>query len=29
LLLASDAGSYLNGVILPVDYGHVVRISST
>lgn len=29
LLLASDAGSYLNGVILPVDYGHVVRISFT
>jgi NAD(P)-dependent dehydrogenase (short-subunit alcohol dehydrogenase family) len=29
LLLASDAGSYLNGVILPVDYGHVVRMSST
>lgn len=29
LLLASDAGSYLNGVILPVDYGHVIRISFT
>lgn len=29
LLLLSDAGSYLNGVILPVDYGHVVRISFT
>jgi NAD(P)-dependent dehydrogenase (short-subunit alcohol dehydrogenase family) len=29
LLLASEAGSYLNGVILPVDYGHVVRISFT
>lgn len=27
LLLLSDAGSYLNGVILPVDYGHVARIS--
>ncbi len=29
LLLTSEAGSYLNGVILPVDYGHVVRISVT
>jgi NAD(P)-dependent dehydrogenase (short-subunit alcohol dehydrogenase family) len=29
LLLVSEAGSYLNGVILPVDYGHVVRISMT
>lgn len=29
LLLASDAGSYINGAILPVDYGHVVRISMT
>jgi NAD(P)-dependent dehydrogenase (short-subunit alcohol dehydrogenase family) len=29
LLLASEAGSYMNGVILPVDYGHVVRISNT
>ena len=29
LLLTSEAGSYLNGVILPVDYGHVVRISMT
>lgn len=27
LLLASDAGSYMNGAIVPVDYGHVVRIS--
>jgi len=29
LLLTSEAGSYLNGVVLPVDYGHVVRISMT
>ncbi|MDB5970315.1 MAG: family NAD(P)-dependent oxidoreductase [Hydrocarboniphaga sp.] len=29
LLLASDAGSYMNGAIVPVDYGHVVRISFT
>jgi len=29
LLLASDAGSYMNGVIMPVDYGHVIRISFT
>jgi NAD(P)-dependent dehydrogenase (short-subunit alcohol dehydrogenase family) len=29
LLLASDAGSYMNGAIVPVDYAHVVRISST
>ena len=29
LLLISEAGSYLNGVILPVDYGHVIRISAT
>ncbi len=29
LLLASDAGSYINGAILPVDYGHVIRISMT
>jgi NAD(P)-dependent dehydrogenase (short-subunit alcohol dehydrogenase family) len=27
LLLASDAGSYINAAILPVDYGHVARIS--
>lgn len=27
LLLTSDAGSYMNGAIVPVDYGHVVRIS--
>jgi NAD(P)-dependent dehydrogenase (short-subunit alcohol dehydrogenase family) len=29
LLLASEAGSYMNGAIVPVDYGHVIRISST
>lgn len=29
LLLASEAGSYMNGAIVPVDYAHVVRISST
>lgn len=29
LLLASDAGSYMNGVIMPVDYGHVIRMSFT
>jgi len=29
LLLASDAGSYMNGAIVPVDYGHVIRISFT
>ncbi len=29
LLLTSDAGSYMNGAIVPVDYGHVVRISFT
>jgi NAD(P)-dependent dehydrogenase (short-subunit alcohol dehydrogenase family) len=29
LLLASSAGSYINGAIVPVDYGHVVRISNT
>ena len=29
LLLASEAGSYMNGAIVPVDYGHEVRISFT
>ncbi|MGQ0697283.1 MAG: SDR family NAD(P)-dependent oxidoreductase [Panacagrimonas sp.] len=29
LLLASDAGSYMNAAIIPVDYGHVARISFT
>jgi len=27
LLLASDAGAYINAAVLPVDYGHVARIS--
>ena len=27
LLLASEAGSYMNAAVIPVDYGHVVRIS--
>ncbi|MGQ0620453.1 MAG: SDR family NAD(P)-dependent oxidoreductase [Panacagrimonas sp.] len=26
LLLASDAGSYINGAILPVDYGQVIQL---
>ena len=26
LLLASDAGSYINGAILPVDAGQVVQL---
>jgi NAD(P)-dependent dehydrogenase (short-subunit alcohol dehydrogenase family) len=29
LLLASKAGSYINAAVLPVDYGHVARISTT
>lgn len=29
LLLASDAGSYINAAVIPVDYGHVARISFT
>jgi NAD(P)-dependent dehydrogenase (short-subunit alcohol dehydrogenase family) len=29
LLLASEAGSYMNGAVVPVDYAHVVRISTT
>ena len=29
LLLASEAGSYMNGAIVPVDYAHVIRISLT
>ena len=27
LLLASDASSYINGVVLPVDYGQVVQLA--
>lgn len=27
LLLASQAGSYINGAVIPVDYGHSVRLS--
>ncbi len=27
LLLASEAGSYMNAAVIPVDYGHVARIS--
>lgn len=27
LLLASEAGSYINGAVIPVDYGHSVRLS--
>lgn len=27
LLLASDASSYINGAVIPVDYGHSVRLS--
>ena len=29
LLLASEAGSYMNAAVIPVDYGHVARISFT
>lgn len=29
LLLASDAGSYMNGAVIPVDYGHAVRLSQS
>lgn len=27
MLLASDASSYINGIVIPVDYGHSVRLS--
>jgi NAD(P)-dependent dehydrogenase (short-subunit alcohol dehydrogenase family) len=27
LLLASDAGSYINGAVLPVDYGQVIQLA--
>jgi NAD(P)-dependent dehydrogenase (short-subunit alcohol dehydrogenase family) len=27
LLLASEASSYINGAVIPVDYGHAIRLS--